>query len=65
MRHFLFAVLTGISLYLSGEAFLGAAWAIVAANFPGMILEGLITAVAVMFLRKVKPELLGLRPRVE
>jgi len=62
---FFSAVLTGLSLYFSGEAFLGAAWAIVAANFPGMILEGLITAVAVMFLRKVKPELLGMRPRVE
>ena len=62
---FFSAVLTGLSLYSSGEAFLGAAWAIVAANFPGMILEGLITAVAVMFLRKVKPELLGLRPSGE
>jgi len=62
---FFSAALTGLSLYFSGEAFLGAAWAIVAANFPGMILEGLITAVAVMFLRKVKPELLGMRPRVE
>lgn len=56
------AMLTGVSLYLSGEAFLGAAWAIVAANLPGMILEGVVTALAVMFLKKVKPELLGMGP---
>lgn len=59
------AVLTGVSLYLSGEAFLGAAWAIVAANLPGMILEGVITALAVIFLKKVKPELLGMGPSGE
>ena len=59
------AVLTGVSLYMSGEAFLGAAWAIVAANLPGMIIEGVVTAVAVVFLKKVKPELLGMGPSLE
>ncbi|MCB2192854.1 MAG: cobalt transporter CbiM [Deltaproteobacteria bacterium] len=62
---FFSAALTGLSLYLSGEAFISAAWAIVAANLPGMVLEGVITAVAVTFLKKVKPELLGMGPTGE
>ncbi len=51
------AILTSMSLYLSGEAFWGVAWAFLVANLPSMALEGVITCLAVLFLKKVKPEL--------
>lgn len=59
------ALLTGLSLYLSSDDFMGAAWAIVVAHLPVVVLEGLITAGAVVFLKKVKPELLGMGPSGE
>jgi len=51
------ALLTALSLYASGDEFLGAAWAILAASLPGMIVEGVITCLAVVFLKRVRPEL--------
>jgi len=52
------ALLVAISLVTTGEAFLIAAKLIVIAHLPVMIIEGGITAAAVIFLNKVKPELL-------
>ena len=53
------SVLTAASLALSGEVFFGAAWAVLVANLPGMVIEGVVTAAAVVFLRQVKPAMLS------
>jgi cobalt/nickel transport system permease protein len=50
--------MVGFSLYLTGEAFLTAAKVVVAAHFPIMVIEGILTAGCALFLRRVKPELL-------
>jgi cobalt/nickel transport system permease protein len=55
---FFSGILVGFSLYLTGEAFLPAAKLIIAAHVPVMIIEGALTAACVLFLRKVKPEIL-------
>jgi len=52
-------VLVAISLYLSNQAFLAAAKAVLAAHIPIMIIEGIITVIAISFINKVRPELLG------
>jgi cobalt/nickel transport system permease protein len=54
------SILVGLSLYLTGEAFLPAAKLIVAAHLPVMIIEGIVTAACILFLKKVRPELLSL-----
>ena len=51
-------VLVGFSLYLTGEAFWGAAKLIVAAHLPAMVIEGILTSACALFLKRVKPELL-------
>ncbi len=51
-------VLVGFSLYFTGEAFLPAAKVVVAAHLPVMVIEGVLTAACVLFLRRVKSELL-------
>jgi len=51
-------IMVGFSLYFTGEAFLPAAKLIVAAHLPVMFIEGILTAACVLFLRKVRPELL-------
>ncbi len=51
-------MLVGFSLYLSGEAFLPAAKLMVAAHLPVMLLEGTLTAICALFLKKLRPELL-------
>lgn len=48
------------SLALSGEAFILAAKATLFAHIPVMIVEGFVTAAAVMLIRKVKPEFLNI-----
>ena len=53
------AILIGISLVFTGESFLEVAELTIAAHVPVMIIEGVLTAFCVLFLRKVKPELLG------
>jgi cobalt/nickel transport system permease protein len=58
------ALLVGISLVTTGEAFLTAAKLIVAAHLPVMIIEGIITAIAVVFLNKTRPELLERKPEL-
>lgn len=52
-------IMVGFSLYLTGEAFLPAAKLVVAAHLPIMLVEGVLTAACISFLRKVKPELLA------
>jgi cobalt/nickel transport system permease protein len=53
-------LMVAFSLMLSGEAFLLAAKATFVAHIPVMIVEGFVTAAAVVLIRKVKPEFLGL-----
>ncbi len=52
-------VITALSLYLSGEAFLAAAWGVLAASLPAMVIEGVVTSAAVWFLKMVRPSSLG------
>lgn len=52
-------VMVGFSLYFTGEAFLPAAKVVIAAHLPVMLIEGVLTAACAVFIRKVKPELLG------
>lgn len=51
-------ILMAFALVFSGDAFLTAAKVIVAAHIPIMIIEGIIAAACVKFLKKVKPEIL-------
>ncbi|MDY6952168.1 MAG: cobalt transporter CbiM [Thermodesulfobacteriota bacterium] len=51
-------LLLAFSLYLTGEAFLPAAGVVVVAHVPVMLVEGVLTATCVLFLRRVKPDLL-------
>ncbi|MBI9079496.1 MAG: cobalt transporter CbiM [Pseudodesulfovibrio sp.] len=53
------ALLTAMSLTLSGEAFENAARALFYAHLPLMVVEGVITGFAYTFLAKVKPEALA------
>ena len=49
--------LVAASLAFSGDEFLPAAKLVFAAHVPVMVLEGVLTAAAVLLIRKVKPEL--------
>jgi cobalt/nickel transport system permease protein len=51
-------VIAGAVLVLTGEAFFEVAALVVAAHLPVMVIEGLVTAFCVGFLKKVKPEML-------
>jgi len=53
-------IMVAFSLMLSGEAFLLAAKATFIAHIPVMVVEGFVTAAAVLLIRKVKPEFLGI-----
>ena len=57
------AVLVGTALVFTGKPFLRAAELIVAAHIPVMIIEGILTGFCILFLRRVKPELLHANPR--
>ncbi|WP_027368120.1 cobalt transporter CbiM [Desulfocurvibacter africanus] len=52
--------LVAIFLIFSGEQFLQAAWVILAAHVPIMLIEGLLTMFLVAFFKRAKPELLAL-----
>jgi len=52
------AFLVAMSLITTGEAFLSIAKLMMVAHIPVMLIEGIITAIAVRFLERVKPELL-------
>ncbi len=56
---FLSGILVALALIGTGEAFTHAAWAILLANLPVMVIEGLVTGAAVAFLRRFKPEVLS------
>ena len=51
-------IMVGLSLYLTGEAFLPAAKLVVAAHLPVMFIEGILTTTCALFLKKVRPEIL-------
>lgn len=55
------AVLLSAALIFSGEQFGSAAWVIFVAHVPVIIIDGLITAAALRFIHKVKPEMLCVR----
>jgi cobalt/nickel transport system permease protein len=56
---FFSAVLVAISLVFTEESLMAVAKLIVVAHLPVMIIEGVITLFCVVFLKRVKPELLG------
>lgn len=58
------ALLVAFSLVTTGEAFLTVAKLIVIAHLPVMIIEGVITATAVVSLNKVRPELLTRKAKI-
>lgn len=55
---FLSALLLSFSLVTAGEPFIPAAKLVFAANLPLMIVDGMITALALRFIERVKPEIL-------
>jgi cobalt/nickel transport system permease protein len=50
-------LLIALLLNLSGEGFLRAAQVVVLAHLPVMVIEGIVTAMTVLFIRKVRPEM--------
>lgn len=55
---FLSGLMVGLTLFLNGAAFIPAAKALVLAHIPVMVIEGLVTASCMGFLKKVKPDML-------
>ncbi len=55
---FFAAIFVGLALVFTQESFIEVSGAVVAANLPVMIIEGIITAFCVAFLKKVQPSLL-------
>ncbi|MCG6877601.1 MAG: cobalt transporter CbiM [Deltaproteobacteria bacterium] len=55
---FLGGILVGLALTFTEENFLKASYLVVMAHIPVMIIEGIITAFCVAFLKKVQPEML-------
>lgn len=53
------ALLTAVSLGMSGVAFIPAARALMLAHIPVMIVEGVVTALVVSFIARVRPEMLA------
>ena len=51
-------IIVGLALIFTEENFLEVSGLIIAAHIPVMIIEGLVTAACVAFLRKVRPEML-------
>jgi cobalt/nickel transport system permease protein len=51
-------LLIAVSLVSTGEEFLNVAKLLLMSHFPVMVIEGVITAFCVIFLKKVKPEVL-------
>jgi cobalt/nickel transport system permease protein len=54
------AILAAIALSFTGEAFIKIAKLIIVAHLPIMIIEGILTAFCIGFLRKVRPEILDI-----
>mgnify|MGYP001820248964 CR=1 FL=1 len=57
---FLGALLVGLGLIFTEENFLKVSAIVVVAHLPVMIIEGIITALCVAFLKKVQPEMLSI-----
>jgi len=57
---FLSAIMVALCLFLTGENFIHAAKTVVVAHIPIIIIEGIITALIVDFIYKVKPEMLNI-----
>jgi cobalt/nickel transport system permease protein len=55
---FISGILVGLALMFTEERFLQVAAAVLAAHLPVMIIEGIVTALCVAFLRKVQPSML-------
>jgi cobalt/nickel transport system permease protein len=55
-------IILALLLFLSGEAFLNIAKIVLLAHIPIAIIEGIVAAAMVSFLRKAKPELINVRP---
>jgi cobalt/nickel transport system permease protein len=51
--------LVALFLIFSGEQFVNVAKLFVLTHFPVMIIEGILTAFIVMFIRKIRPDMLG------
>ena len=51
-------ILVALALYFSEKGFASAAKVILLAHIPIMIIEGIITAIAVSFIKRIKPEIL-------
>ena len=51
-------LLLGVSLIFTEKSFFEMAGLIIGANFPVMVIEGIVTSFCVMFIRKVRPEML-------
>ena len=49
----------GLVLYASGQEFVGAVGAIIIGHVPVMVIEGFVTAAALLFLHRVRPEFLA------
>ena len=57
------ALLVAIALVTTGESFLNVAKILVVAHLPVMVIEGIVTSFCVVFLKKVKPEILEVGKR--
>ena len=55
---FLSAIILGLSLLFTEENFLEVSAIVIVAHIPVMIIEGMITAICVAFIRKVQPSML-------
>ena len=55
---FLSAIILGLALLFTEENFLEVSAIVIAAHIPVMIIEGIITAICVRFIRKVQPAML-------
>jgi cobalt/nickel transport system permease protein len=58
---FLASVLTGAALVLTSEPLEGPAYTVVIAHLPVAVVEGVLAAAVISFLRKVQPEVLEVR----
>jgi cobalt/nickel transport system permease protein len=57
-------IIVGLALMFTEEKFFAVASAVVAAHLPVMIIEGIVTALCVTFLKKVQPSMLpGYAPK--
>jgi len=55
------ALFVAIALITTGESFLNIAKIVVVAHLPVMVIEGIITSFCVIFLKRVKPEILEVK----